>query len=140
MLIISTSFFEVLFILTMAGKVAAVWLLPVWLSQVQQHQQQQSQSQSVQLVYLFPQSVGFRLSELVVQVQGGGMRIGIGSGSETPSNKSLPWRQKANLCALCAVLFEFAIFFIGSTIYSRIWLLCYSQNLFQERVWVMFII
>lgn len=54
----------------------------------------------------FPQPVGL-LSDSVVQVVcGGGLRIA--------SNKSLPWRQEANLCALCAFLFEFAIFLLAA--------------------------
>jgi len=63
-------------------------------------------------------------------VCGGGLRIA--------SNKSLPWRQEANLCALCAFLFEFAIFLLAAQFIHE-----YggtSQKPLAAGVWVMFIV
>jgi len=55
----------------MAGKVAAVWLFPVWLSQVHQ---QESQS-----VYLYPQPVGSARDSVVQVVQLSSWVVGLGS-------------------------------------------------------------
>lgn len=78
----------------MAEKVSAIWLLSVLVSvRTSCSHFIYSRSQWVPFFVLFAREL---MVMVVVQ------SVPVVQDQELPSNKLLPWRQKANLCALCA--------------------------------------